>query len=741
MEEHIFLDKMKDILDEDHLLKLKKIINFCNEMKKENLFLTKISYTKINEKKNNISDYFVCFVNLLIDNISNLLIHIDNFNKNFFIQIVIGYLFKIITSNFNFFPSHKLIIIIFKYLCNSAKNFIRKLNFDKEIKEINNDLCILLNKFAKDENAVNNNFHENVENLKQFYEEEEYYKRPYFNKYLKIIDKKQDTINLYILLYYLNKNNYFNNNEKYKIKEIIESIEKEVKNNKVENNDVLNIINYSLKILNANSFEDIKKISDNLESKNIYKPKIIDCFENSDKYYRDLLNELFFKIKNLKKVPTIFNYKDKKNYWWCIIKLIEILIGQNDINNSIIKIIFYFIIKLLDEKLDFLIEKDFISNNLYTLLDEIFSKKKIILLYPEIACLLNDNKLVYNYFLTGQNEEIFYNILEDKLEEYQAKEFKQEETYTNLKDYKYKHFFISIIIEYLLSNYNLQMSDSILNYKFYKDKKIEKTSFNIFYNLYLNKVTQNEYQLIDLNTEQKKNDINNKSIYNYMKDIFNNKDFLTLIEKIIKSKVMDEAYKEIEQLDKKDKMKSSINDYNIYNYYLKFIKDLNEILEKKNIFILMKISKRFRGICFRFLKIIINTEDIVFINNNYNEEQINELLSAYLIFVIIHEFYNFLKRIYNINVDKEIAITPRENEGGKEIIKLLFNHYLLNRKIILSQAKYILNIKNWENKSLKDFKNDYLNIKTEPEDKSIVYLSTESEESDICYYGFIGPEK
>ena len=561
------------------------------------------------------------------------------------------------------------------------------------------------------------------------------------NKYLKMYDKNQDFQNLYTLLYYLSKIPYFTDNNTYKIKEIIENIEEEVNNDKIKNDNISNIINYSLRVLSANSFEDIKNISDNINSEDIYNPKIIDFFDDSEKYYKDLLNELFFKIKNLKEKPTIFLHNQKKNYWLCIIKLIEILINQNNIDNSIMKIIFYFIVKLLDERLDFLIEEDFISNNLYTLLDEIFSKEKIILLYPEIAYLLNDDEKIYNNFLTEEHEENFYNMLVCDLEEYQSKEFKQDTIYKNLKDYKYKNFFISIIIEYLLSNYKLQMPNTILNYNFYKDKKFEKSSFNIFYNLYLKTLEESEYELIDLNIERKTSKILNKKIYNYMEDILNNQDFLILIEKIMKSKVMDEAYKEIEKLDKMDKVKSNIKDYNIYNYYLNFIKYLREKLEKKNIFILMKISQAFRGVCFRFLKIIINTEDISFINiNNKNEEEINELLRAYLIFVIIHEFNHFLKRMSNVDIDKEIDITPIEDEDGKELIKLLFNHYILNRKIIYSQAKYILDIKNWENKSLNEFRNDYLNVKTETKDNSILYLDI-SEKSDICYYGFIGPEK
>ncbi len=54
-----------------------------------------------------------------------------------------GYLFKIILSKFNFIPSHKLVIIIYKYLCNSFKGFIYEFNFEDEIEKINKDFCFI----------------------------------------------------------------------------------------------------------------------------------------------------------------------------------------------------------------------------------------------------------------------------------------------------------------------------------------------------------------------------------------------------------------------------------------------------------------------------------------------------------------------------------------------------------------------------------------------------------------------
>jgi hypothetical protein len=45
--------------------------------------------------------------------------------------------------------------------------------------------------------------------------------------------------------------------------------------------------------------------------------------------------------------------------------------------------------------LDFLVAKEFLSNNLYTLLDVIFKEKSELLLYPEIPYLINNNQDIY----------------------------------------------------------------------------------------------------------------------------------------------------------------------------------------------------------------------------------------------------------------------------------------------------------------------------------------------------------
>jgi len=147
----------------------------------------------------------------------------------------------------------------------------------------------------------------------------------------------------------------------------------------------------------------------------------------------------------------------------------------------------------------------------------------------------------------------------------------------------------------------------------------------------------------------------------------------------------------------------------------------------------MPLSRDIKAFTFRFLKIVINIEDVEFKNGN-NEEDKEILLKAYLMFLLIHEFNHLIKLLNMINIDSEIAVTPRYNEGGKELISLLIGNYLLNQKINLNNAKYILDINNW-NKTLSEFKKDYNNIVEDNKEKSIAYLYTGN--SEICYTGYL----
>ena len=762
--------EMKDILNDEYYLKLSTIIDYYERMKKNNWFLNKLSFNKYNEERaKNIPKHSIYFVKVLIDNIIYLFEKEKNIDNNLYLHIVIGYLFKIVLSKFNFIPSHKLVIIIYQYLCNSLKKFIKGMNLNDEIEKINKDFCFIYHLFEdeiiNEKNRHNNinekqDFENNLEEFKEFYDTEECFQNPCFKffikfeedmkklkqyffililNYLKIIDN-DERVNYYILLFYLNKN-YFSEIEIAHIDKAFKNIEN-VDELVVENKNVLYILKYSLIILNAKEIEDIKKITNELISFESTKPKVTDCFDDTNIYYEDLLNEFLYKVKNLEKIPKINSRTEIKNYWCSIIELLSILIQPKDLENNIVKIIFYFIVKLIDVDLDFLVKKDFLSNNLYTLLDVIFKDKSELLLYPEISYLLNNNQDIYNFFLCDKNEEYFYLLIENDIENMNLI-FQQDDIYKNMKKFKFRNIFISMIAEYVAEKYLREISGSIIQYNKFKSVKNKKDSLNIFYNVYLyyHRFYSKEYHLVDLDLKVK--DFNSTDTYIYMNKILNDQKFLDLLESIMNSQVMNEAYKEINKLDKdyieqiKDNKNNKYDKYDIYTEYFKFIQNLKKII-KKNIFILMQLSSQFKGITCRFLKIIINSEDIFFNKDENTEDDNIKLISAYLIFIIIHEFNHLIKRYYKIGNDKDDAITPRQNEGGKEIINLLFGHHLLNRNINITQAKYILNISNWNMKNIKAFREEYSKISTVTDDKSISFLF--SGEEDICYYGFIKPE-
>ena len=396
------IGEMNDLLKEEYYLKLSTIIVNYERLKKNNSFLKKLSFNNYNDKRaKDIPQHVIFFVKVIIDNIIYLFEKETNIDNNLYLHVVIGYLLKIILSKFNFIPSHRLVIIMYQYLSNSFKNLIIEMNLNDEIEKINKDFCFIYRSFEdeiiNEKNKCNINekqdFVKNIIEFNKVYSIEKCFHNPCFEfftdfgymdklkqyffililNYLKIIDNNEE-INYYILLFYLNKN-FFNDIKITHIDGIIKNIES-MNEIVVENKNALNILKYSQKILDANKIEDIKKLKNELSSYNITNPKVTKCFDNTNDYYEDLLNELFYKIKKLENIPNIISYIDLKNYWCSIIKLLSILIQPNNLENSFVKIIFYFIVKLIDKDLDFIEDYEFLSNNLYTILDVIFKDKK-----------------------------------------------------------------------------------------------------------------------------------------------------------------------------------------------------------------------------------------------------------------------------------------------------------------------------------------------------------------------------
>ena len=118
-----------------------KLIEMYNEFKDEDLIKLSLKVHNSNVKNvKELPNYMIYFVNDLIENIFNV-ISKDKNNKSFCLELVISYLLKIINSQFNFFPSHKLILLIYYYLSNSIESLLfLKNEIKNNIKELNEDI-------------------------------------------------------------------------------------------------------------------------------------------------------------------------------------------------------------------------------------------------------------------------------------------------------------------------------------------------------------------------------------------------------------------------------------------------------------------------------------------------------------------------------------------------------------------------------------------------------------------------
>ena len=150
----------------------------------------------------------------------------------------------------------------------------------------------------------------------------------------------------------------------------------------------------------------------------------------------------------------------------------------------------------------------------------------------------------------------------------------------------------------------------------------------------------------------------------------------------------------------------------------------------------MNLPESIKGFTFPFLRIVINSKGVKLKTNYQNIDNVSIilLLKAYLIFLVIQELNHFMKRYLNQNMSYKICKTSEikgYKEGGEQLIKLLFGHILIENSLNITQAEYILDINNWNKKSVQEFRNDFLNIKKNNDnEKCLVFLS--SEEKSIC---------
>ena len=144
----------------------------------------------------------------------------------------------------------------------------------------------------------------------------------------------------------------------------------------------------------------------------------------------------------------------------------------------------------------------------------------------------------------------------------------------------------------------------------------------------------------------------------------------------------------------------------------------------------MNLPKTIKGFTFRFLKIVLNCNGLKFQINEQAQkdyDRVDNLLKAYLIFIIIHEQNHFIKRYLNKGVYFNLYNTPKineVNEGNNQLNKLLFGEPLNYNSINEEQANYILDLKNWQKNSVIQFRNDFMKIPKGGNKSSIVYLNS-----------------
>lgn len=563
----------------------------------------------------------------------------------------------------------------------------------------------------------------------------------YFQKINPYTDKKNSTLYQGYSLYGITS---YENVPKIGLEEF-----RNIQTKRIRNNHVKSILILSTKFLQEKDYKNFLK---KLEKENFEfsdnTSKILDIFDDTENYYKELYNQIkyyfsIYKDPNNCEELEIYNNNYSRVLWLNFIKLLLLNLSESDIYKENIKIIFYFIVNLFNPDINSF-SLEFREDTIPKLFSQSISSIEI-LDYPEI-----------------------YKIIDKDYSEYYPKSDKENnftQTFINMINKKTLNIIETTLSEMPIGNQieinNLEKHNLILPFPLLQDyllnlkKYINKNSFaqDILYNFYkycfldFEKLDQENF-IANLNNSESPTDlINNKDIKGIIDDI----NFIDLVKNIMKSPVMKDAYIRIfyyystngefdiyedELPDNKISEKINlINNKTIIDYYDDFCEKLNDLNYNK-LFIIMNLPESIKGFTFRFLKIVINSKGVKLkINSrNIDKQSILLLLKAYLIFLVIHELNHFMKRYLNQKKSYKICKTPvikDYKEGGEQLIKLLFGHILIGNSLNIKQADYILDINNWKKKSVQDFRKDFLNIKKNNDnDKCIVFLS--SEEKSIC---------
>ena len=640
----------------------------------------------------------------------------SNFLESDFIQSLLIYI--IYSFNTPFKINLEFVIKKFLGFANilqgiSNKRIVNTVNeFESKIVQT---IDTLINKYIMDFQPVidfdfsniKNNFNDKINNLAKYMENLPLYLQGFIKYSQQLNSKKFLLIKIYEFIEIINPYKNNNNNmfsklyQGYALYEILthENIPfinfkafNQIKKNRIENNDAKSILELVIQILQKRSHADfVNAIKEkNIKNLILYSPKILDIFDITDEYYKDLYNQLNYYLSQY--LPrniscTIINVGIQRILWLNFCKILLLYLSNEDIKKREIKIIFYLIVNLFNPNIDTK-SLEFRDDAISMLFSQCRFSGDII-----------DNQEIYqfvdkqysDYYVKFNTENKFNQMFIDL----KNKEILEDQTIIMLKSQEGKKYEIEnitkcinflpfpLLEDYLKSiNLEVDIQNSLSSNKLLNFYKICFVDFDL-----------NDSQCDAFLEDIKKAKMSSKTGID-IKGILEDTTFVNLIKEIMKSPVMKDAYNRISlsyltngkfDLNKKKVEDSDINNarnsnYNLINkkslfdYYDEFCGSLFK-LDYSNRFIVMALPETIKGFTFRFLKIVINSEGIKFERVNNNKLI---LLKAYLIFVIIHELNHFLKRYFNINEPNDLCHSPKisgfddEGEGGKQLIKLLF---------------------------------------------------------------------
>ena len=437
----------------------------------------------------------------------------------------------------------------------------------------------------------------------------------------------------------------------------------EVNEKRMTNNNAKDILKLSVELLGSKNLGEFKgKLQKIIFEKGLEAPKINDIFDLTDDYYKDLylkLKYFLFQYKTGQKICEIIAINFSRVLWLNFCKLLLLNLNEDDIAENDIKIIFFLIVNLFspdtdknsleyrDDAVSMLFSQCTISSEIlnyqeiYKIIDKDYSD-----FYPDLT---KDNKFT-QIFIEEENEKLMEDSKKDKavknnLEILYIKNLCRELPFHLLKD-------------------KLDDSGKEKGTKTFESKSL----YNFYRNCYNDLDDYSKKYFVGIIKKVKSPSHQEGKI---IKEIINDERFMDMIKDIMKSDVMNDAYKNINRIYSIDgkynyskemteeekhiidsqtsaSQNNLINGQSIY-YYESFCKSMKNLLYS-NIFIVMALPEEIKGFTFRFLKIVINSEGVNMksTNTNINDNDKDILIKAYLVFIIIHELNHFIKRQFNL---------------------------------------------------------------------------------------------